>query len=100
VTTSAANVMQICFMVVTTQRANDEPAPRPSERGKTLANGDAARATVTAANAQMVVGKRGGRIGSIIDARPLHPRRVRVVSGPLLGIALLVNGARNWIRSR
>jgi hypothetical protein len=84
----------------------------------------AARATVTAANAQMSAGKKSGRIGSVISmtlglfilaacaflwSRPgaiaaaMEARRfgiLTIASGPALGLALLVNGARNWMRSR
>ena len=84
----------------------------------------AARGTVNAANAQMSAGKRGGRIGSVISmsigivilagcafvwTRPgafdeaMHSGKfgkLMFMSGPALGIALLVNGARNWMRSR
>jgi hypothetical protein len=84
----------------------------------------AARVTVSAANAQMSAGKRGGRIGSVISvtlglvilaacafvwSRPgafdeaMHSGKfgkMLFASGPLLGVALVVNGARNWARSR
>jgi len=84
----------------------------------------AARATVAAANVQMTAGKRGGRIGSVISmtlgililaasaytwTRPGafdeamssgKFGKMLFVSGPLLGFALLINGARNWARSR
>lgn len=84
----------------------------------------AARDTVAAANVQMTAGKRGGRIGSVIsmtlgalilaasafiwtrqgafEAAMTSGKfgKLTFVSGPLLGIALLVNGARNWARSR
>ena len=84
----------------------------------------AARVTVSAANAQMSAGKRGGRIGSVIsmtlgvvilagcafvwtregafEAAMSSGKfgKLTFASGPVLGIALLVNGARNWMRSR
>jgi len=83
----------------------------------------AALATVDDANAKMAAGKRSGRIGSVISvtlgvgillfcafvwSRPgaleaaMNSRKfgkVMLMSGPLLGIALVVNGARNWQRS-
>ena len=92
--------------------------------GELVCRSCAARGTVNAANAQMSAGKRGGRIGSVISmtlgifilaacgfvwTRPGAFEeamnsgkfgKVMFVSGPMIGMALLVNGARNWARSR
>ena len=92
--------------------------------GELVCRSCAALDTVSAANAQMSVGKRGGRIGSVISmtlgmfilvacgfvwTRPGAFEeamnsgklgKLTFVSGPLIGMALLVNGARNWSRSR
>jgi len=92
--------------------------------GELVCRSCAARVTVSAANAQMSAGKRGGRIGSVISmsiglfilaacafvwTRPGAFEeamqsgklgKMLFASGPLLGTALLVNGARNWVRSR
>lgn len=92
--------------------------------GELVCRSCAARVTVSAANEQMSAGKRGGRIGSVISmtigivilagcaflwTRPgafdeaMHSGKfgkMLFASGPLLGVALLVNGARNWVRSR
>lgn len=99
-------------------RGHDTPA------GELVCRSCAARGTVDAANVQMRAGKRGGMIGSVIsvsiglfilalsafvwtregafDAAMHSGKFGKLVfaSGPVLGIALVVNGARNWMRSR
>ena len=91
--------------------------------GELVCRSCAALATVDAANAQMRAGKRGGRVGSVVSIalgavillasafvwtregafdeimRVGKFGKVVFLSGPTIGLAFLVNGVRNWVRS-